>query len=275
MRNDLYQLLDVTPSVTQDELKSAFRRQAKKFHPDRNGGDPAAEERFKAIVEAYRILSDPYERELYDADCERDRKYAGAPELAAMRRNIRVSARHGRERREDRANRRNQRERERERERNRGRRAYTSPRPSLFFLGRNRKVSMWHLLVFYAAAAALFVPAVCKSCQMMSGSEEQSWEPPQNDLSPEEIRARALDAIAQLRLQAEAGDAEAQFKLGLILYSGMGVEADRPAAHEWWQKAAANGHPKAADYLKRFTNTAPPPAEDTNPPVIRAAQPEQ
>ena len=269
MRDDLYQLLDVDPSATQEELKAAYRRQAKKFHPDRNGGDPAAEERFKDIVEAYRILGDPAERELYDADCERDRKYAGAPELAAMRRNIRVSARHGRERRENRANR-----QERGREREHGKRTYTPPRPSLFFLGRNRKVSMWHLLAFYAAAAALFIPAVSKSCQMMGGSEEKSWKPSESNLTPEEIRARALDAIAQLRQQAETGDAEAQFKLGLILYSGMGVEADRPAAREWWQKAAANGHPKAADYLKRFTNTAPPPVEDTNPPVIRAAQPE-
>ena len=270
MRDDLYQLLDVDPSATQEELKAAYRRQAKKFHPDRNGGDPAAEERFKDIVEAYRILGDPAERELYDAECERDRKYADAPELAAMRRHIRVSARHGRERRENRANRRAQRERERDS----GKRTYAPPLPSLFFLGRNRKVSMWHLLVFYAAAAALFIPAVSKSCQIMGGSDEPRWEPPQSDLPPEEIRARALDAIAQLRQQAEDGDADAQFKLGLILYSGMGVEADRPAAREWWQKAAANGHPKAADYLNRFTNTAPPPVEDTNPPVIRAAQPE-
>ena len=269
MRDDLYQLLDVDPSASQEELKAAYRRQAKKFHPDRNGGDPAAEERFKDIVEAYRILGDPAERELYDAECERDRKYAGAPELAAMRRNIRVSARHGRERRENRANR-----RERGREREHGKHAYRPPRPSLFFLGRKRKVSMWHLLAFYAAAAALFIPAVSKSCQIMGGSDEPRWEPPQSDLPPEEIRARALDAIAQLRQQAEDGDADAQFKLGLILYSGMGVEADRPAAHEWWQKAAANGHPKAADYLNRFTNTAPPPVEDTNPPVIRAAHPE-
>ena len=266
MRSDLYQLLDVDPSATQEELKIAYRRQAKKFHPDRNGGDPAAEERFKDIVEAYRILGDPAERELYDADCERDRKYAGAPELAAMRRNIRVSARHGRERRENRANR-----RERGREREHGKRTYAPPRPSLFFLGRNRKVSMWHLLAFYAAAAALFIPAVSKSCQMMGGNEEKRWEPTESDLPPEEIRARVLEDVARLRQQAEDGDAEAQFKLGRILYSGMGVEADRPAAREWWQKAAANGHPGAADYLNRFTNTAPPPAEDTNPPVIRAA----
>ena len=65
MRDDLYQLLDVAPSASQEELKAAYRRQAMKYHPDRNGGNSAAEERFKAVVEAYRILGDPQEREAY------------------------------------------------------------------------------------------------------------------------------------------------------------------------------------------------------------------
>ena len=264
MRDDLYQLLDADPSATQEELKAAYRRQAKKFHPDRNADDPAAEERFKAVVEAYRILGDPAERELYDAECERDRKYADAPELAAMRRHIRVSARHGRERRENRGS----------RQRRGGSESAYPTRPRLFFIGRRKKVSMWHLLAFYAAAIALFFPALAKSCRVAEQGRDDAAAKAESHLTPEEIKARALDAIAQLRQQAENGEAEAQFKLGLILYSGMGVEADRPAAREWWQKAAANGHPKAADYLKRFTNTAPPPVEDTNPPVIRAAQPE-
>jgi molecular chaperone DnaJ len=54
-----YDVLGVQPNATPDEIRSSFRRLAKKYHPDRNSGDLRAEEKFKDINEAYRILSDP------------------------------------------------------------------------------------------------------------------------------------------------------------------------------------------------------------------------
>ena len=263
MRDDLYQLLDVSSSATQEEIKAAYRRQAMKYHPDRNGGNSAAEERFKAVVEAYRILGDPQEREAYDANLERDRKYADAPELAAMRRHIRVSARHGRERRENRGSQKRRNEREC---------AYPT-RPRLFFIGRRKKVSMWHLLAFYAAALALFLPAITKSCQVAEQDAAVAGTPAESQLTPEEIKARALDMVSVLRTRAEEGDTNAQLRLGLILYAGTGtVEPDRAAAREWWQKAADKGNARAKEYLERYTNTAPPPEFDPNAEVIRAAE---
>lgn len=63
-----YKLLDLPKNVksTQDEIKSAYRVQAKKYHPDVNIQNKAAEERFKDITEAYRILSNPYQKKKYD-----------------------------------------------------------------------------------------------------------------------------------------------------------------------------------------------------------------
>jgi len=63
-----YKLLDLPKNVksTQDEIKTAYRVQAKKYHPDVNIQNKAAEERFKDITEAYRILSDPIQKKKYD-----------------------------------------------------------------------------------------------------------------------------------------------------------------------------------------------------------------
>ena len=63
-----YKLLGLTKNIksTPEEIKSAYREQAKKYHPDVNVNNKAAEERFKDINEGYRILSDPLQKRKYD-----------------------------------------------------------------------------------------------------------------------------------------------------------------------------------------------------------------
>jgi molecular chaperone DnaJ len=63
---DYYSILGIDKSATQDEIRSAFRKLAIKYHPDKNQGDKAAEEKFKEINEAYQILSDPQKKSNYD-----------------------------------------------------------------------------------------------------------------------------------------------------------------------------------------------------------------
>jgi len=61
-----YQLLHLSQDATQEQVKAAYRRLAKKYHPDVNPDDPQAQEHFKRIAEAYRVLSDPQLRWRYD-----------------------------------------------------------------------------------------------------------------------------------------------------------------------------------------------------------------
>jgi curved DNA-binding protein len=66
MAQDYYNILGVKRDASQDDIKKAFRQQAKKYHPDANPGNPDAEKRFKDLNEAYEVLSDPEKRSQYD-----------------------------------------------------------------------------------------------------------------------------------------------------------------------------------------------------------------
>jgi curved DNA-binding protein len=63
---DYYKLLGVKKDASSDEIKKAYRKLAMKYHPDKNKGDKAAEEKFKQISEAYAVLSDKEKRQQYD-----------------------------------------------------------------------------------------------------------------------------------------------------------------------------------------------------------------
>ena len=63
---DYYQILGVNKSATQEDIKKAFRKLARKYHPDVNQGNKDAEARFKEVNEAYEVLSDPEKRQKYD-----------------------------------------------------------------------------------------------------------------------------------------------------------------------------------------------------------------
>lgn len=66
MNKDYYRILGVSKNASAEEVKKAYRRLALRYHPDRNKGDKAAEEKFKEMSEAYAVLSDPEKRRQYD-----------------------------------------------------------------------------------------------------------------------------------------------------------------------------------------------------------------
>src|SRR5437773_3225009 len=65
-QQDYYDTLKIDRKASQDDIRKAYRRLARKHHPDLNPGDKAAEDRFKKVQEAYDILSDPKKKQMYD-----------------------------------------------------------------------------------------------------------------------------------------------------------------------------------------------------------------
>ncbi|WP_123104301.1 molecular chaperone DnaJ [Acidithiobacillus sulfuriphilus] len=65
-KRDYYEILEITRTASDEEIKKSYRRLAMRYHPDRNNGDAEAEERFKEISEAYEVLADAEKRQAYD-----------------------------------------------------------------------------------------------------------------------------------------------------------------------------------------------------------------
>jgi molecular chaperone DnaJ len=78
-RPDYYKVLGVGKGASDEEIKKAYRKLARKYHPDRNSGDKKAEERFKEISQAHDVLSDPEKRKAYDRGTGPFGGFAGGP----------------------------------------------------------------------------------------------------------------------------------------------------------------------------------------------------
>src|SRR3984957_5873454 len=65
-KHDYYETLSVPRAASEDDIRKAYRKLARKYHPDLNPGDKSAEDRFKNVQEAYDILSDSKKRQMYD-----------------------------------------------------------------------------------------------------------------------------------------------------------------------------------------------------------------
>jgi molecular chaperone DnaJ len=83
-KRDYYEVLEVTQSVSEQELKSAYKKLAIRYHPDKNQGDAAAEEKFKEVAEAYAVLSNAEQRARYDRYGHAGVSSAGTPNWGAQ-----------------------------------------------------------------------------------------------------------------------------------------------------------------------------------------------
>ena len=66
-RKDYYKILGIDKNADENTIKKAYRKLAKKYHPDTNAGNAQAAEKFKQITEAYSVLSDPEKKKMYDS----------------------------------------------------------------------------------------------------------------------------------------------------------------------------------------------------------------
>lgn len=235
---DYYALLEVESSASLAELKQAYYRQAKAYHPDLNGGDAEAENRFKQIAEAYRVLGDETERRLYDEAREREIRYSAAPELASMQRRTRFSVR-----------------------RRAGRTEKPAPRRRFTILPPRRKMPRWVMLLMMLFWLSALVPMVLRTGSIALHRGDAEGKKEKVEPSAEIVRERLARMRADMEKAAAGGDARAQLRLGLLLYTGSaGVEIDRTAARVWWEKAAAQGNKSAEYYLQKCDFSAPAPA---------------
>lgn len=95
MNEDYYQLLEVPRTASEAEIKKAYRRLARKYHPDVNPGNKAAEDKFKKLSAAFEILSDPKKKKLYDEFGEDAAKFGFDEKKAESFRAYRAAASSG------------------------------------------------------------------------------------------------------------------------------------------------------------------------------------
>ncbi len=251
MRADYYQLLDVEPTASAKDIKASYYRLALRYHPDRTEGDPAAEERFKLVAEAYRTLGVPERRKEYDNWLHLHDLYRAAPELAGMSSQphtpitpFHFSSIRARERQDRRMGRGTPRRRSR----------YHGILP--------RKASKVNTYLFMGFCALLVINILPMILRPMFGDGRPKHKPAaaveEKEATPAEARTRLLAMEQELRGRATAGEAEAQYKLGLYLFNksarGRGAgdkpgllrraasEGFRLEATDWFERAAAQGH---------------------------------
>ncbi len=268
MRTDYYELLEVRRGADAAEIKAAYRRRAKLYHPDLNVGNPAAEEKFKLVAEAYRVLGSPDRRADYDAWLERQERLRCAPELAGMaaRGRVRVSVRHAYERRESR----------RHRRRGSGSRGV----PRLFALRPKADTSLLQFVMFYSVCLAVMIPwfisyagrPAPNTLQRHAAARQQV--PGESDLPPEVQERELLNFHERIYREAEAGNVRSQFRYGLMLYNGyQGLPQDKEAARRWWQRAADAGFTPAVQALKSANEALQRESEPQGEAVIQVISP--